>query len=189
MIYGYARVSTKTQKIERQINAIKNYSNDITKIYKDKCTGKTMDRDDWQKLLKVVKKGDIIVFDEVSRMSRTASEGIKYYEMLYNKGVDLVFLNEPTINTSVLKDAINTQIKMTGDIIDYVLEGINKYSIALVKRQIEIFFEQAQKEVDDKKRRQMNGYEAKEREALEKGLPKPVYGHHKKTLNVKNIKK
>lgn len=57
-------------------------------------------------LLKVVKAGDTIVFDEVSRMGRTADEGFELYKELYEKGVELVFLKEPHINTEVYKKAM-----------------------------------------------------------------------------------
>lgn len=184
MIYGYARVSTKGQSIKRQLDAINNYNSDVVKIYYDKSTGKTMERAEWQKLLKVVKKGDIIIIDEVSRMSRNTEKGVKYYEMLFNQGIDIEFINEPQANTKLLRNAIKNQIQKTGEKIDYIIEGINKYMLALAKEQIKLYFIQAQKEIDDKARRQRKGYEAKENEAKEKGIT-IKYGHHKKTLNVK----
>ena len=49
-----------------------------------------------------IKKEDTIVFDSVSRMSRNADEGFKDYKMLYSMGVNLIFLNEPLINTSAI---------------------------------------------------------------------------------------
>ena len=75
--YGYARVSTKNQRLDRQIRNIEDYCKDrkIEKIYKEKYTGTKMGRPQFQKLLAAVSSGDTIIFDSVSRMSRSADEG------------------------------------------------------------------------------------------------------------------
>ena len=101
-IYGYARISTKKQKIERQIENIKHYCKEAV-IYQEAFTGKSKshDRPEFEKLLKRVKAGDTIIFDSVSRMSRNAEDGFTQYMELYEKGVELVFLKEPYVNTTV----------------------------------------------------------------------------------------
>lgn len=153
IVYGYARVSTTTQKIERQIDNIKReYPGAV--VYTDEYTGTKLDRPGFTKLLKTVddniKKGNhvTICFDEVSRMSRNAEEGFKLYQELFNKGVELVFLKEQHINTSVYKQALKGNVTMTGQDVDIILKGVNEYLMILAKRQIEIAFIQAQKEVD-----------------------------------------
>ena len=85
------------------------------------------------------------VFDSVSRMSRNAEEGFKTYEELYQKGINLVFLKEPHINTDTYKAALANNIELTGGNIDYILEGVNKYLMALAKEQIRLAFEQSEK--------------------------------------------
>ena len=106
MIYGYCRVSTSHQRINRQVNNIlEKYP--LAHIVKEIYTGTTQSRPQWDKLLKVIKQGDIIVFDSVSRMSRNASEGFKDYKYLYELGIELIFLNEPLINTSVFESSKN----------------------------------------------------------------------------------
>ena len=70
MIYGYCRISTKSQSIERQIRNIKSAYPDAI-IVQEAWTGTKMERPEWSKLFKGVKAGDQIVFDSVSRMSRT----------------------------------------------------------------------------------------------------------------------
>ena len=85
MIYGYVRVSTKTQNLERQIENIKTAYADAI-IYKEKYTGTTVDRHEWNKLHKRVKRGDVIVFDSVSRMSRNAKDGFNLYQELFKNG-------------------------------------------------------------------------------------------------------
>lgn len=74
MIYGYTRISTKSQSIDRQIRNIKTlYPNAV--IIEEGYTGtKIYGRKEFNKLLKKVKTGDKIVFDSVSRMSRNAEE-------------------------------------------------------------------------------------------------------------------
>lgn len=158
MIYGYCRISTKQQSIERQERNIKaEYSEAI--ILKEAYTGTKIDRPQFNKLLKQVKKGDTIVFDSVSRMSRNADEGFALYEELFNKGIELVFLKEPHINTETYKSALTNNISLTGTNVDFILEGVNKYLMALAKEQIKIAFEQAEKEVKDLQQRTKEGIE------------------------------
>lgn len=157
-IYGYCRVSTRRQELLRQEKNIKEVYPDAV-IIKEKYTGTSMNREEWQKLMNKVKSGSIIVFDSVSRMSRNAAEGFEAYEELYNRGVSLVFLKEPHINTDVYKSAVNNSIQMTGGNVDYIIEGVNKYLMALAREQIKIAFEQAEKEVKDIQNRVKEGIE------------------------------
>lgn len=157
--YGYCRISTGKQNIERQIRNIKDDYPEAM-IVEEIYTGTKMEgREKWLKLIKNVRGGDRIVFDSVSRMSRDAEEGFTAYEELYHRGIDLVFLKEPHINTSVYKKAMESGIEMTGTTVDYILEGVNKYMLALAKEQIKICFEQAEKEVKDLRRRTIEGIE------------------------------
>jgi len=157
--YGYCRISTGKQNIDRQIRNIKDEYPDAM-IVEEIYTGTKMEgREKWLKLIKNVRQGDRIVFDSVSRMSRDAEEGFTAYEELYHRGIDLVFLKEPHINTSVYKKAMESGIEMTGTTVDYILEGVNKYMLALAKEQIKICFEQAEKEVKDLRRRTIEGIE------------------------------
>lgn len=157
-VYGYCRISTKQQSIERQIRNIKTcYANAVivTEIY----TGTKQDRPEWNKLYKKVKPGDSIIFDSVSRMSRNAEEGFDLYEALYNKNVELIFLKEPHINTGTYKNALQNNVSLTGTNVDYILEGVNKYLMTLAKDQIKLAFDQAEKEVEDLHQRTREGIE------------------------------
>lgn len=109
--YGYARVSTKNQRLDRQIRNIADYCKDrkIEKIYKEKYTGTKMGRPQFQKLLAAVSSGDTIIFDSVSRMSRSADEGYTLYMKLLQEGIDLIFIKEPHINTSYYKQIQRTE--------------------------------------------------------------------------------
>ena len=122
-IYGYCRISTKEQSIDRQIrNISKEYP--TATIIQEVFTGtKVQGRKDFANLLKQVKAGDTIVFDSVSRMSRDAGEGFKLYKELFEKGINLVFLKEKHINTDTYKKALDTNVNMTGTTVDHILRG------------------------------------------------------------------
>lgn len=158
-IYGYCRISTHKQNIERQIRNIrKAYPKAI--IYQEIYTGtKTDGRKKWEQLRRIIQKGDVIVFDSVSRMSRNAAEGFTTYQELFESGIELVFLKEPHINTAVYKKALNNHIAMTGTKTDIILKAINEYLMELAKEQIVIAFEQAEKEVTDLHQRTKEGIE------------------------------
>lgn len=184
--YAYVRVSTRTQKLDRQIRNIKEQYPDAI-LVQEKYTGTSMTREEWQKLFSRVKEEDTIIFDSVSRMSRNAEEGFAAYEELYNRGVDLVFLKEPHINSETYKRALQGNIQLTGDKIDYVLEGINKYLMALAKEQIEIAFQQAEKEVHDIQARVKEGIEIARLNGKQIGSEKGTKYQVKKSVVAKEI--
>lgn len=156
-IYGYCRISTKKQSIERQErNILKEYADAI--IIKEAYTGtKVYGRKEFEKLLKTVQTGDTIVFDSVSRMSRNADDGIKLYMELYDKGVKLVFLKERYIDTEIYQNNLKDKIELTGTDEDEIFKGINNYFRKLAEKQIRIAFEQAEKEVKDLQERTKEG--------------------------------
>ena len=158
MIYGYCRISRAKQSIERQIRNIKAVYPEAV-IIEEVFTRTRLDRKEWCKLMKQVKAGDTIVFDSVSRMSGNAAEGFTAYEDLYSKGINLVFLKEPHINTDTYKQALQNNVSLTGGTVDYILEGVNKYLLALAKEQIRLAFEQSEKEVEDLHQRTKEGIE------------------------------
>ena len=158
--FGYCRVSTAKQNIERQErNILAAYPS--AKIYKEKYTGtKFVGRSEFNKILKQVQPGDTIVFDSVSRMSRNSAEGIELYMDLYKKGIELVFLKEPHINTATYKQAINNTVDLVGnDIADIYIKATNEVLKLLAVRQIELAFGQSEKEVLDLHQRTSEGIE------------------------------
>ncbi len=90
---------------------------------------------------------------------RNADEGYSLYEKLYADGISLCFLKEPHINTDTYKKAITIGIPKTGTDVDYILEGVNKYLMALAKEQIRLAFGQLEKEVVDLRQRTKEGIE------------------------------
>lgn len=187
MIYGYARISTNKQNIERQVRNIQSqYPNAL--ILKETYTGTKIERKQLDKILKTVKKGDTIVFDSVSRMSRNAEEGFALYEELLNKGIELVFIKEPHINTQTYKESQNRSIDMTGnEIADIYIEATNRVLMVLAKRQIELAFEQAQKEVDDLHQRTKEGIETARINGKQIGLKKGTKLVTKKSVKAKEL--
>lgn len=158
-VYGYCRISTSKQNIERQVRNIQAIYNDAI-IVKEIFTGtKFQGRKELDKLLKNIKEGDTLVFDSVSRMSRDCEEGFTLYEELYNQGINLVFLKEPHINTETYKKAMQNQVELTGSMVDTILKGINEYLMLLAKEQIKIAFNQSEKEVADLHQRTKEGIE------------------------------
>lgn len=139
MTYGYCRISTRKQNIERQIrNILSEFSDAI--ILQEEYTGTKLDRKEWNKLFSSVRAGDTIIFDSVSRMSRNAAEGVEAYEALYRRGVNLVFLKERHIDTDTYRQTLQNSVQLTGGDVDYILEGVNRYMLALARRQIYLAF-------------------------------------------------
>lgn len=185
MIYGYARISTFKQNIERQIrNILKIYP--TAKIIEEEYTGTKIEgRKKFEQLLKIIKSGDVIIFDSVSRMSRNAEIGFQIYQELYDKGVELVFLKEPHINTATYKKALSNNIRMTGTKTDIILKAINEYLMLLAKEQIVLAFEQAEKEVSDLHQRTKEGIETAKRNGKQIGRQKRTKIITKKCLKAK----
>lgn len=186
MIYGYVRISTKKQNIQRQTRNIERQY-PTAKIISEVYTGTKIDRQEWQKLIKRVKPGDTIVFDSVSRMSRNAEEGFKCYEELFNRGIELVFLKEPHINTEVFKRVRETTVPMTGTTVDLILNGVNQYLMALAKEQIILAFEQSEKEVLDLRQRTAEGIETARLSGKQIGLTPGTKLTTKKSQKAKEI--
>lgn len=187
MMYGYCRISTKQQNIDRQERNIKVLYPDAI-IIKEAFTGTKIDgRKEFNKLLKRVKTGDTLIFDSVSRMSRNAEDGINLYMQLFDKGINLVFLKEAYINTEVYASQLTDKIAMTGTIEDELFKGINNYFRALAAKQIEIAFDQAEKEVLDLHQRTKEGIETARLNGKQIGLTKGTKLTTQKSVKAKEI--
>ena len=188
-VYGYCRISTANQNIERQVRNIKKYDSAAI-IVKEVSTGTTFQgRKMLDNLLEKIESGDTIIFDSVSRMSRNSEEGFELYKDLYCKDVSLVFLKEPHINTETYKKAMDNQIELTGQKIDFILDGVNKYLLELAKEQIKIAFDQAEKEVLDLRQRTKEGIETAKLNGVKIGHPQGTYETKKSKRTKELIKK
>lgn len=114
--FMYERISTKEQKglqsFSRQEAAAERYEKEnnikFTLVFKEDKSGKNFtDRTEWNRLEAIVKEGDTIVFKEISRFTREIENGFtKYYELM-NKGINLVFIDNPTVSTDYIKQLLN----------------------------------------------------------------------------------
>lgn len=174
MVFGYARVSTKGQNIERQIANITAIE-PAAVIIKEKFTATTLNRPEWTKLFNKVGAGDTIIFDSVSRMSRNAAEGIEAYFDLYDRGVTLRFIKEPYVNSDVYRAAVTQAIDHTGNqIADIYIDATNTVMKLLAEQQITLAFEAAEKDNNDRRQAIREGMAAVKRnnELIEKGIVK-----------------
>ena len=135
--YGYCRISTAKQNIERQErNILQLFPK--AHIVKETFTGtRIVGRKDWNQLYKkIIKQAETkkvrVIFDSVSRFSRNANEGCELYEDLFRKGVTLVFLKERHIDTDVYRETLQRQIDI------YVNTG-NTATDKLLNTMIEAF--------------------------------------------------
>lgn len=114
--FKYMRISTKEergkQKYNRQERAIDTYAKEngieFVAEFKEDESGKDFDnRKEWQRLEKLLQSGDTIIFKDISRFTREAENGYKKYMELLNNGINLVFLDNPTVNTDYIKELLN----------------------------------------------------------------------------------
>ena len=100
--FGYARVSTEAQNLDRQIDVLKKYG--VDHVYTEKMTGTKKDRPELSKMLDRMTDGDIIVVESLSRLGRSTKDLIELIELFHSKGVHLVSLKESIdTNTSTGK--------------------------------------------------------------------------------------
>ena len=114
--FSYKRISTKEerglQKYNRQEAALKKYAADhgiefVAEFQEDE-SGKSFDNlREWKRLEKLVQPGDTIVFKDISRFTREANNGYNKYMELLERGVELVFIDKPTISTEYIKQLLN----------------------------------------------------------------------------------
>ncbi len=152
--YAYLRISTQAerekQRFNRQEKALKKYA-DKTGIeylltFKEDVSGKNFtDRKEWQKLERIIKSGDTIVFKDISRFTREAVNGYeKYMELLHN-GINLIFLDNPTVSTDYIKEMLRvaedqdlvarTSLESTIKLLLIVeLDRVEKERLILIKR-------------------------------------------------------
>lgn len=98
MKIGYARVSTRDQNLDRQIVSLTNAG--CEKILQEKISGASKDRPEFQKLLEIVRPGDVVIVDDLSRLSRSKTELFETVDLFKSKSVSLVSLVESWMDTT-----------------------------------------------------------------------------------------
>ena len=145
--------------------------------------------------MRIVKAGDVIVFDAVSRMSRNAEEGFALYKELYGRGVELVFLKEHHIDTATYRQELQKQLEIsvssgdeaTDELMQGIIASLNRYIMNLAQRQIQLAFQQSQKEVDDLRQRTREGIETARRNGKQIGQKTGRTLHVKKKAPIQKM--
>lgn len=152
MNYGYARVSSSDQNEARQIIALKEAGIEEKSIYVDKQSGKNFDRPAWKRMKRKIKKGDVLFIKSLDRMGRDYIDVQEQWRQLNKvKGVDIVILDMPLLDTRADKNLVGTLIS------DIVLQ-----LLAFV----------AQTERENIKQRQREGIDAAMARGVRFGRPK-----------------
>ncbi|WP_356471990.1 recombinase family protein, partial [Streptomyces sp. NPDC006446] len=115
---GYARVSSKEQNLDRQLEALQ----DVSKVFSDKASGQSTERPQLQAMLTYLHEGDIVVVTELDRLGRNNKELTELMNQIQQKGATLEVLNLPS---------------MTGIEDDNLRRLINNLMIELYKYQAE----------------------------------------------------
>lgn len=123
-IFGYARVSSKEQKEERQIVAFKNYGIDERDIYIDKQSGKDFDREQYNILKHILRENDILVIKSIDKLGRNYNMIIdEWKDITKNIKADIVVIDMPLLDTTKNKDLLGTFISdLILQILSYVAE-------------------------------------------------------------------
>lgn len=99
-VYGYARVSSQGQSLERQLDALREYGIEERDIICDKATGRTFQREGYQSLKsQMLRKGDVLVIKELDRLGRNYAQIKAEMSELAEMGMDLVILDSPMLST------------------------------------------------------------------------------------------
>lgn len=129
MKYGYIRVSTKEQNIDRQLTAILKEDIEMKQIYIDKASGKDFNRKKYKKLMKKLKEGDELYIKSIDRLGRNYDEIIKEWNTITKeKNADIVVLDFPLLDT---RTKVND---LTGKFIADIVLQILSY-VAQVERE------------------------------------------------------
>ncbi|MDP4084751.1 MAG: recombinase family protein [Bacillota bacterium] len=166
MKYGYARVSTTKQDLESQIQALENEGCD--KIYSEKFTGTKTNREQFKKVLSLLKRGDTLVITKLDRFARSTADGINTIKELFEKGVKVHVLNmglvEDTPTGRLILNIMLAFAEFERDMIvertqegkaiakqrdDYREGRPNKYSRKQIDHALELLKNQSYKQVEE----------------------------------------
>ena len=125
MVYGYVRVSTREQNEDRQLIAFERCGRKIDKVIIDKQSGKDFKRTGYQKMLKKLKKGDVLIVKSIDRLGRNYNEIIEQWRVITKiKCADIVVLDMPILDTTQNKDLLGTLISdLVLQLLSYVAEN------------------------------------------------------------------
>ncbi|WP_242291012.1 recombinase family protein [Bacillus cereus group sp. BfR-BA-01455] len=149
--FGYIRVSSKDQNEDRQIKTMKSKGIGERDLFIDKISGKNFDRPQYQLLKQMVREGDTVVFDSITRMGRNMNDTMKEYEWFVENGINLCFVKEPMIDTDTSSD-------------DVMKKAIQKIILTMLTAF-------AEKERNEIRERQAEGIEIAQKKGVKFGRP------------------
>ena len=152
-IYGYIRVSTREQNEDRQVIALREVGVPEKNVYIDKQSGKDFERPQYKKLLRKMKKDDLLYIKSIDRLGRNYAEILEQWRFLTKeKGIDIVVLDMPLLDTRVQNG------NLTGVFISDLVLQILSYV--------------AQTERENIKQRQREGIQAARAQGVKFGRPR-----------------
>lgn len=152
--FGYVRVSSKDQNEERQIQNMKDLGIEERDIFIDKESGKNMERENYQMLKRLVRTGDTIVFDSLTRLGRNMNDTLEEFRYYEKHKVNLQFIKEPYINVNYTGESTN----------DVIQSAIQKATLTILSAF-------AEKERIDIKQRQAEGIALARKQGKRLGRP------------------
>ncbi|MGG0458830.1 recombinase family protein [Bacillus mycoides] len=152
--FGYVRVSSKDQNEERQIQNMKDLGIEDRDIFRDKESGKNMERENYQMLKRLVRTGDTIVFDSLTRLGRNMNDTLEEFRYYEKHKVNLQFIKEPYINVNYIGESTN----------DVIQSAIQKATLTILSAF-------AEKERIDIKQRQAEGIALARKQGKRLGRP------------------
>lgn len=131
-IYAYVRVSTAEQNEARQLAAIKNIDPPVDQIFVDKQSGKDFCRPEYQKMLRQIRKNDVLYIKSIDRLGRNYKEILEQWRILTKeKEIDIVVLDMPLLDTRRGKDLMGTFLS---DIVLQVLSFVAENERANIRQ-------------------------------------------------------
>ena len=134
MMYGYARVSTRHQNLDRQLKALKDFGVDSRAIQVDKYTGTTLHREGLEFLRKVLTKGDTLVVKEIDRLGRNKEETMNLILELVEKDVDIVVLDSAVFQMYI-ENLKKDNKSFTDKLIQAQLRGVIEIMLLLAEEE------------------------------------------------------
>jgi DNA invertase Pin-like site-specific DNA recombinase len=150
--FGYIRVSTKDQNLNRQLQALQGYVTDEKYIYSDKASGKDMEREGFQNMLKAMRKGDTLYIKSIDRLGRNKAQIKDYLEQFKKEGIRVKIIDLPT----TIQDVPEGQ--------EWVIDMINNIII-------EVYTSIAQQERETILQRQREGIDVAKAQGKHLGRP------------------
>lgn len=131
-VYGYVRVSSRDQNEDRQVIALREVNEPDMQIYIDKQSGKDFDRPQYKKMVRRFKRDDLLYIKSIDRLGRNYAEILEQWRYLTKtKGIDIVVLDMPLLDTRRGKDLIGTFL---ADIVLQVLSFVAENERANIKQ-------------------------------------------------------